>query len=273
MDAPNAAELLREADAARPFITAWEGLISQTNWEKGRIISEWRQALIAAECAPQQYSDEAWARTVGQVSGQHVGRLRRVYGRFGAVRGAYSGVYWSHFCAAVDWDDAEMWLEGAVQNDWSVSEMRRTRWETLGSPPGDDPQLNTLVAADLDEDAPALDGPTATLGPPVEGDVRGFDSDFGVGESTRQEDSATASMEGSHDEANTLDDDQSVSAAPEGVRLDADFSSLPTDLFDAFEQLKLAVLRRRIDGWKDVTPEAVADCLAALRTLTLAPAE
>ena len=74
-------------------------------------------------------SDEAWSREVGGVSPQHVGRLRRTYERFGAVHKQYPGLYWSHFQAALDWPDAEMYLEGAVQNDWSVSQMRNQRWE------------------------------------------------------------------------------------------------------------------------------------------------
>ena len=53
---------------------------------KGRIIFEWRQALEATGVDWQQYSDEAWSRRVGNVSGQHVGRLRRVFERFGVSR-------------------------------------------------------------------------------------------------------------------------------------------------------------------------------------------
>ena len=54
---------------------------------------------------------------------------------------------------AVDWDDAEMWLEGAVQSQWSVSAMRRQRVETLGlveQMPVDDETM--VVAGGTDED-------------------------------------------------------------------------------------------------------------------------
>ena len=119
MDAEQTVETFVAEEAGREFLGQWNRLVSTTNWEKGRIIANWRQALVAAAAQPQEYSDEAWSRQVGNVSGQHVGRLRRVYERFGAVRNDYSGLYWSHYQAALDWDDAEMWLEGAVQNRWS----------------------------------------------------------------------------------------------------------------------------------------------------------
>ena len=54
--------------ASRPFVGRWNKLVTTTNWEKGRIIHEWREALIAS--APvTEYSDEAWARRVTGVTG------------------------------------------------------------------------------------------------------------------------------------------------------------------------------------------------------------
>src|SRR6185436_17155065 len=105
----------------QPFVGRWNLLISTTNWEKGRIIHEWREALIVASAPAADYSDEAWSRRVGGVTSQHVGRLRRVFQKFSGSYDRYRGLFWSHFQAAIDWDDAEMWLEGAVQNNWPVS--------------------------------------------------------------------------------------------------------------------------------------------------------
>ncbi len=102
------------AETSERFIGQWNRLISTTNWEKGRIIHEWRSAGVASGAPATEYSDEAWSRLVGGVTGQHVGRLRRVYERFGGVYQDYEGLYWSHFQAALDWDDAEMWLEGGA---------------------------------------------------------------------------------------------------------------------------------------------------------------
>ena len=141
-------------EASRTYIGRWNRLVSTTNWEKGRIIQEWRAALQSAGAPATESSDEAWSRLVGGVTGQHVGRLRRVYERFGAVHEEYEGLYWSHFQAALDWDDAEMWLEGSLQNTWSVSQMRRQRWEALGAVQGQEPRDQDLLSVDLDEDFP-----------------------------------------------------------------------------------------------------------------------
>src|SRR5690606_19485272 len=91
------------------------------------------------------------------VSPQHVGRLRRVYERFGSSFESYAGIYWSHFLAALDWDDAEMWLEGAVQSGWSVSQLRRVRWEAMGSQPELEPEDGDVAAdgsigSEIDDD-------------------------------------------------------------------------------------------------------------------------
>src|SRR5690242_18588727 len=98
-------------ETSQEFLGRWTRLVSTTNWEKGRIIHQWREALVVAEAPVELYSDEAWAARVNNVSGQHVGRLRRAFERFGSVYENYSGLFWSHFQAALEWDDAEMWLE------------------------------------------------------------------------------------------------------------------------------------------------------------------
>ncbi len=133
------------------FLGQWKRLVSTTNWEKGQIIFHWRSALVAAGAGVSEYADEVWSRQVGQITPQHVGRLRRVFERFGEVREDYPGLYWSHFQAALDWDDAEMWLEGAVQSSWSIADMRAKRAETLGT--SNDPLAAADQEGQWDEDA------------------------------------------------------------------------------------------------------------------------
>jgi len=77
--------------ASQPFMGRWNRLVSTTNWEKGRIIGQWRESLISQGLPQFEYSDEAWSQLVGGVSGQHVGRLRRVYQRFGHVQEQFPG--------------------------------------------------------------------------------------------------------------------------------------------------------------------------------------
>ena len=65
-------------EAATEYVGRWNRLVSTTNWEKGRIISEWRAAMQQADAAAASYTDDAWSQQVGGVTPQHVGRLRRV---------------------------------------------------------------------------------------------------------------------------------------------------------------------------------------------------
>jgi len=248
--------------ASLSFVGRWQRLVSTTNWEKGRIISEWRSALVAAAAPAVEYSDEAWSRRVNNVTGQHVGRLRRVWERFGAVGDQYAGLYWSHFQAALDWNDAEMWLEGAVQSSWSVSQMRKQRWEALGAPPDQKPRDEEIVTAELDEDAPLSDEIARDTVAPV--------SDL---------DDANAEMSG---DDNAAGDEQYVSAedAPFGdgepaplIQPFATLPSLPKDLSDAFEAFKLGILRAKLSGWQDVACDDVLQALDALKSFAVAPAE
>ena len=122
-------------EASAQYVGRWNRLVSTTNWEKGRIIHQWREALRQAGAPAASYTDDAWSRQVSHVTPQHVGRLRRVFERFGQVYEQYEGLYWSHFQAACEWPDAEMYLQGAVENNWSISQMRDQRWEAMGGAP------------------------------------------------------------------------------------------------------------------------------------------
>jgi len=260
----SAAETAASDETSQPYVGRWNHLISTTNWEKGRIISQWRQALIDADRPAREYSDESWARLVGAVTGQHAGRLRRVYERFGATCQEYGGLYWSHFHAALDWDDAEMWLEGAVRSNWTVSQMRRQRWEAMGGVESERPLDEEIVVAEVDEDVDSALGPesaakrvpeqwTEVQGPPIpEG------ADFG------DEDDAGARARSG----------EAAEAADEPVPLVRPFENLaelPADLADAFEAFKLAILRHKAEGWREISLDDVTGALASLKELAWAP--
>ena len=250
------------ADAtSQSYIGQWQGLVSTTNWEKGRIIHEWREALIAAGANVQQYSDEAWSRCVPQVSGQHTGRLRRVFERFYAVRETYPGLYWSHFQAALDWADAEMWLEGAVQNDWSISEMRSQRWEAFGGD-ASEASADEETAAELDEDyAPIEPSDMREVRDPVSG------VDFGDEDS----DTSTETDEAVAGVPFDVEDDTPSSTEPERGTFEH-LAELPADLAEAFESFKLSILRHKLSGWAEVSRGDVLASLDALKELAVAPA-
>ena len=254
---------------SEPFVGRWNRLVSTTNWEKGRIICQWRDSLIEEGAAPAEYADESWAQLVGGVSGQHVGRLRRVYQRFGTTQEKFAGLFWSHFQAALDWTDAEMWLEGAVQSSWSVARMRRQRWETLGRVESEQPRETDVVAEEAEGDyEPAREGGqsretiTGTYaevqGPRAEG------PDFGD-----EEEAARSPRSASGD-----DRAGDVEYSPPPIELVQPFAALPElpdDVAEAFEAFKLALLRHKTEGWSQLSRDDALQVLEALRALILAP--
>ncbi|MFM8253003.1 MAG: hypothetical protein ACKOBW_15520 [Planctomycetota bacterium] len=266
--------------ASQPFVGQWQRLVSSTNWEKGRIIQLWRVALVDSGAPASQYADEVWSGLVGGVTPQHVGRLRRVFQRFGETQDKFAGLYWSHFQAAIDWDDAEMWLEGARQSRWSVSQMRGQRAETLGILVSEQEEQTAVAAsaghdpltpdedfiaepgsADADESPRKhqFDRESAT-GPRAEGPDFGDES--AVNESLQTAFSAVdGGAEGEKNRAN----------AAAALRPFAELPALPADLAEAVELLKIALLRHKTDGWRDVPCDDLLATLDALKLLAVAP--
>lgn len=258
LDDPKNLELSAE------YVGRWSTLVSVTNWEKGKIITQWREALMGSQAPVVAYSDEAWSRRVGGVTAQHVGRLRRVYERFGEVFSSYERVYWSHFLAALDWDDAELYLEGASQSGWSVSQMRHMRWEAAGADPDAVPVEADIVSSTVDEDFTPLaemdeetnmgDSPRSVAeGPRPDGPDFGDESD------------------GTSDFGSQPDDDDAL-PWEQNAELESPFAtlpSLPVDFAEALEQFKLAIIRHRSQSWADVAQTDVVRALEALKTFTM----
>jgi hypothetical protein len=251
-----------EATSAE-YLGRWNRLVSTTNWEKGRIICQWRSSLLEAGAAVQECSDEAWSRRVGNVSPQHVGRLRRVHEQFGETHDQYARLYWSHFQAVLDWHDAEMWLEGASQNGWSVAQMRTERWETSGASEETRPEANEFTSAELDEDSGAAETSPAAVNDAL---------------SEVRDPAGTEEEAGDFDEAGSdapfdSDDDSGDDETPDPVRPFENLPGLPGDLHDAFESFKLAILNHKLAGWREISRDEVLGVLEALKQLALAPAE
>jgi len=256
------------------YLGRWNRLISTTNWSKGRIISEWREKLIEAEAPASSYTDEAWSRWVGNVSPQHAGRLRRVYKRFHETYEQYAGLHWSHFQAALDWDDAEMWLEGAVQGGWSISKMRHQRWEAVGAPADKKPREEDIITGEIDEDvdpkvdqaevAETISGTPAMVQDAEDTAVDDVESD-GFDSANAPEADGSAPW----DESASLEDGPDA----EPTRPFENLPELPSDLSDAFEAFKLAIIHHRLAGWQDISCDAVLETLGALKQLALAPSE
>ena len=261
VDTPEVIEIEDTVRQSVKFIGQWQTLISTTNWEKGQIIVAWRGELAMQDLSPLHYSDESWSRIVGGVSPQHVGRLRRTFERFGEVYQSYKGIYWSHFYAALEWDDSEMWLEGAVQNRWSVSQMRMQRWESLGGDPKLKPKPGEIIDSEIQEELSSLSvAENQELGKkdkdydeyvPGPRDER---PDFG------------------DDEAPFDSDDDRVSVTNEAtspaVRLFAAFEDLPDDVSAAAEEFKLCIIRHKTAEWSEMSRDQMVNLLDALKQLT-----
>ena len=260
-------ELRRASQLAEPFVGQWNELISTTNWDKGRIISDWRRQMIESGVDATQYSDEAWSRRVGGVTAPHVGRLRRVYDRFADSFESYEGLYWSHFLAALDWEDAPMWLEGAQQEGWSISAMREKRWQAEGAVEANRPTNNQIVAVDTDEDVtlPAQGG----------GSNRDFDGDSGPvasgpsfeGPDFGEEEELQSLASGAKDESGAAPPVQVDAEEGTPVQPFIGLPALPDDLTDSLESFKLALLRHKSTDWRDVELEVIERYLDAIKVM------
>ncbi len=261
-------ELSQEAvSQSKPFIGQWNNLVSTTNWDKGEIICQWRESLKAEKASASESSDEAWSQLVGGVTPQHVGRLRRTYERFGHTYQEYDGVYWSHFYAALDWEDAEMWLEGSVQNKWSVSGMRQQRWETLGKL-GDAPDAGDIVSTEQAEETQSM---------ALSENARSNDRDYiegpvHEGPDWGDEDKPSGSSSAKKDSAEDSDEDEQQSAKPHSIRPFESFNDLPDDFEQAANAFKVAIISHKAQEWEEISQDDVVGLLDALKQLAeLAP--
>ena len=264
----------------------WDKLVSQTNWEKGELILQWRNDLIAVGVPATVYSDEVWSKMVGNVSAQHVGRLRRVFEQFGSLQQSLPTLFWSHFQAALDWDDAQKWLEDAAANNWSISQMRIKRWEALGCPPDKKPREAEIkkATADLDEDANPLYDELIDSKNKVdssEAEVRNFNetfgSDYGPGETGPDFGDESGANVPFDPDKNGADEGKSLFAPPkeqsETVRPFEDIPDLPEDLLNAFDALKIAIISHKLSGWRDISCDDILSALNAMKQLALAPSD
>jgi len=252
---------------SEPLVGKWNILVSQTNWEKGSLILHWRRELMAAGQPNTVYSDEAWAKRVGNVTAQHVGRLRRVVERFGDKHRDFAGLYWSHFHAALEWEDAELWLEGAVQNDWSVAQMQVQRWDALGASDEHKPQEEDVFVAGLDEDAYSqrIEGRNVEIGA-----VNTIDGVEAVPVSDSAAESPKKKAQPNKNRTKHSESEGSTPSTGELLMSLKGLSHFPADVAEPLELLKVAILNHKLAGWKAISAEQVRQSLETLKMLALA---
>ena len=293
---PEKAPLIDEI--AMECIGFWNRLVSQTNWEKGRVIQTWRTKLLEAGLPRSVYSDESIAKRIGNVSSQHVGRLRRVFERFGddsvyRESDRFANLYWSHYQAALDWEDAEEWLEKASQEGLSIALMRIARWEKYGAPKSAKPKDSEIVDAEPDEDVNPMNdsdrttfdvGAFGEIGDGSEksggggGDGKGSDKPKKKSDGKEEDDDAAFDYSGDSEIKSELERFRGEDAVwnPEKkttgelLRSYSELTPIPNDLAEPFEALKVAILEHKLSGWETVPREDILKRLAALRAVVLA---
>lgn len=256
-------------EIAVEYVGFWNRLVSQTNWEKGKVINTWRNRLIDAGLPRTVYSDDAIAKRIGNVSGQHVGRLRRVFEQFGESD-RFPNLYWSHYQAALDWEDANDWLSKANEENLSVASMRIARWEKYGAPADRKPKENEIVDAEPDEDVnPFNDSDTGfvDVGSSIDNNVFGEDENKSGKENKKEKKDRELGPE-------KFEGDDEAWKSHGAITSDVlnslnKLGSLPSDLGDAFESLKIAILSHKYTKWDEVSADTVLAYLSAMKALIL----
>ena len=94
--------------------------VSQCNWVVGECASNWTQRYARGR------TDSEFGQMVG-LSGDQIFQRRRVWEAFGNTHEKHTGLKWSFFYVALNWDDAEDCLDWAQNSDATVAEMRAWR--------------------------------------------------------------------------------------------------------------------------------------------------
>ncbi|MDO5310021.1 MAG: hypothetical protein Q4G03_11105 [Planctomycetia bacterium] len=256
-------------EIANEYVGFWNILVSKTNWEKGKVIHSWRTKLMEAQAPKRLYTDEALAQRIGNVSPQHVGRLRRVYERFGS-EAPLPNLYWSHYQAALDWDDADEWLARASEEKLSVAQTRVARWEKNGAKLETKPKDSDIVVEEVDGDVNPYDDSNVRV--TSDGSVI-VSSENEPEEKPKKEkkkakktDDPLGEFAGEDEPWQRADAPQTYATADTLNAIKA-LDPLPEDLSDAFQALQVAVLSRKVANWPDVQPILVAAYLSEYKKL------
>jgi len=94
--------------------------LSRCNWEIGECAAAWTKRFARGR------SDADFGALIG-LSGDQVYQRRRVWETFSDVYDRYSELKWSHFYAALNWDDSAECLQWAHDMSSTVAEMKAWR--------------------------------------------------------------------------------------------------------------------------------------------------
>jgi hypothetical protein len=154
--------------------------------------------------------------------------------------------------------------------------MRRQRWETLGAVAADLPQDEEIVGSETDEDIEldvAEEQSTAAMSPEAKGATEGPrpERDDQDNSATSETDSTDFNPEDRAADGASIYSDEAPEETITFVQPFADLAELPDDVTEAFEAFKLAILRHKMDDWREVSRDDVLAALDALKELAKAP--
>lgn len=107
-------------DSEEQLIARAQEAVSNCRWVVGECAFQWTKRYARGR------TDADFAAMIG-LTGDQVFQRRRVWESFGDIRNEYSGLKWSHFYVALNWDDARECLRWAVENQSTVAEMKAWR--------------------------------------------------------------------------------------------------------------------------------------------------
>lgn len=115
----------RSRETEQQLIERAQDALNQCNWVIGECAAQWTQRYAKGR------TDADFGGKIG-LSGDQVYQRRRVWETFSDVRTEYQNVRWSHFYAALNWDDAAECLQWADEMQATVAEMKAWRRAQLG---------------------------------------------------------------------------------------------------------------------------------------------
>lgn len=146
--------------------------LSSCNWEVGECAALWTKRFARGR------TDADFANLIG-LSGDQVYQRRRVWETFADVQANYPALKWSHFYAALTWEDAAECLQWAQEIQATVAEMKAWRRAQRGE---------DLSVAAADEPYSLLLGETVAVREPGEIGTEERQRGDGSTSSSRQED-------------------------------------------------------------------------------------
>ncbi len=107
-------------ESEEELISKAQSAVSQSNWVVGECADKWTQRYARGR------GDGDFAALLGLTADQ-IFQRRRVWQTFADVYENYPALKWSHFYAALTWDDAPECLQWADENQATVAEMKAWR--------------------------------------------------------------------------------------------------------------------------------------------------